>query len=752
MAFPITRKAVNDRLLPYRENSSDRISQFTTDNRRFQQNAYNEKAYSESYDKMSQFTTDDHKIQQNADLRTVQPQPLQRYWLRTFSLIVIPPIITAWYGIIFVHYVVDVKNDDAVKYRTFSGSVIYYSWFIIGVFGLTWAQYGLRGVEVAMLQTPFWKASNLVATLMHANTTWSSPSGWCKAIYHREFHRLWSLLMLVFILPFIAFPLSGLVFDIGDGYIKTSEHPFVAGRNTTTYNNQTVEGSGPIDETATLNAWKVGLTPTIPGFGVAYTAPEIDRPVHSCLKKVPNTLPLTETIPDMFLAPQADVPVSGETWGLRVKYDCSIVQEASEFTILSEKPESIFSGVDGDSIYTYVDGDPNSVWPVVTLRTPSGSAIQIFNSSLVPENDMGMWSYSEMGTSVLPKSSSVMTYENRSDDKYNVHVDISQSIVLEYALWQLQFRAFYDKANENLPFNSTLGPVIEGMGSPFFLSANESLENNSTFFKIRQGENFTLTEPGGAQVTLDASVTDLRNYFNPSPLTNYHFMNSESTEITNPILSVAAPVGVRCIVSSGAGTATVDGVTSTFSNFSRLDPERNLQGYTGGVFGLEAQKLLARTKFSDFYRTGHLPGLLQQGAGLGRYQGYIPSTALLNSVLRAYGMDAIQRMYGLTPGFEVDWEDTGLTSSEEGKIINIGRLIPGPMAGYVVLGLFCAWSVLSIALGIFYGFKKRPSDRLDGYSMLRAGADMSDALKNNDEFLSGESFYDNKTFRALPGR
>ncbi|OBT69245.1 hypothetical protein VE03_02009 [Pseudogymnoascus sp. 23342-1-I1] len=661
-----------------------------------------------------------HENVEKSHTGTAKPQQLQRYWTRTLTMILVPPIITAWYAIIWTRLVLGVTNDDATKYRSFSGSLIYYSWFIIGVFGLPWARYGLLGVELAMLQTPFWKAPNLVATLMHSDTTWSGPSGWGKAIYYREFYRLWWLLALLSILPFIAFPMSGLVFELGDGYIKTSEYPMVTGRNTTTYNNR------PISYSIAPDAWKMGLTPTVPGFGVVYTPPGVDRSEHSGLKKVPNTMPLTESIPDMFLAPQADVPVSGDTWGLRVKYNCSIVRDASELTILNEKPVSI-----------HVANDAR-----FNLRTPSGSTILIFNSS----TDFGgynMWSYSEIGWSIPLDVEN--TYEKGPSDD-GVTYDISEPMVFEYALWQLQVHGYDEKPNETYPFNTTLGPTIKGMGSPYFLSENKSLVSNDSFSKIAQGKNFTLVKPNGVQVVLNASFTDLTDYFNPIYLTEYQ-LNGFPQEV----IDIAQPVGVRCVVSSGAGTATLDGVTSTFSNYSRVDPDKNIQGQPGGVFGQLAQQSLYGTLFSDFFQTSHLPGPARFGQ-LGRYQGYIPSTGLLQSVLLAYGLDALDRIYGTPAGLTEEWQSTSLTSSEKGKILTIASMIPGRAPGFLVLGLFCLWSALSVTLGLVYGFRKRPSDRLDGYSMFTLGMEMADELKHNDEVMYGESFYGNKTLRKLPGR
>ncbi|KFZ03946.1 hypothetical protein V502_10534 [Pseudogymnoascus sp. VKM F-4520 (FW-2644)] len=683
---------------------------------------------SESSIEKPKFSIDGSEIQENGCTGTVKPQQLERYWMRTLALILIPPITTGWYGVIWIRLLSGIENDDAVKYRTFSGSIIYYSWFIIGIFGLAWAQFGLLGVELAMLQTPFWKAPNLVATLMHADATWSNPSGWGKAVYHREFYRLWSLLTLLSVLPFVAFPLSGLVFEIGDGYIKTSEHPIMTGRNPTTYNNVAIS---PL---RTPDAWKMGLTPTIPGFGVIYTPPGLDRSKHSCLKRVPNTLPLTESIPDMFLAPQADVPVSGKAWGLRVKYECSIIRKASELTVLSEKPLSRFSKL--------FRASGETTYPGAILQTPSGSSIQAFNSSSDP-GSMNLWSYSEIGLSVPTDTSA--TYGNGS---YSDTVDISDSMVMEYVLWQLQFHSFYDKPNETLPFDSTLGPTIEGMGSPYFLLENKTLVSNETFFKIGQGKNFTVPRTNnGLYTTLNSSTTDLRDFFDPTQIIDYEFR-----QFTEAIIEVAAPIGVRCVVYSVPGTATLDGVTSTFSNFSRVNPEPQVQGQPGGVLGNMAQQILFGTRFDDFYQPSHLTGLTKFYGNMGRYLRYIPSPALLQSVLLAYGVDALERMYGLTLGAGPEWENTDLTSSDKGKILTIATLIPGRWAGYLVLGLFCLWSVLSVVLGLVYGFRKRPSDRLDGYSMFKLGVDMADDLRHNDQFMNEESLYGNKTLQALPGR
>ncbi|KEY73254.1 hypothetical protein S7711_11532 [Stachybotrys chartarum IBT 7711] len=631
-------------------------------------------------------------------------RPLRRYWVRTLSVILIPSIITAWYGVIWVGLVLGIENDDAAKYRHFSGSLIFYSWFIIGIFGLSWSEYGLAGVEFAMLQSRFWKVSNLSTLMMHSDATWSSPSGWFKAIRHRQVSRLWSLLTLLTILPYVAFPLSGLVFEITDGYTSTSAHPWVMGRNASTF-----LGSFGSDY-AVQNAWQIGLSPTIPGFGIVYTLPGVDRAEHPSLEQVPNTLPLTPSFSDMFLAPQADKPVSGRAWGLWAQYNCSIVRAASELTILGEKPVSMFSSTERDL---------ETGRTTVQLRTPSGYEIHASNSSTHPQS-VNLWSYSEMGMSV--PSTYTRTYN--STGQIGVTVNISQSTVLEYVLWQIRFRGYYD-GDTIPPFNSTLGPVIEGMGSPFYRSGNGTLLSNDSFFEIRQGDIFSLEDPFQPP-RLDANVTDLRDYFDPTQLTEYE-VGGGNVNNAEPVLDVAAPIGVRCVASSDVGEATLDGVMSTFTDFKHVDPI----SVTGGVqvvFGTAAWATLGRTRFSDFYRASHSPRELHHGS-LWTWQGYVNSEALLRTSMLAYGLNAIDIMYQFASGFEGAWVDRTLTASRDGRILSIASLIPGHGLGYFVLVLFCLWSGVSAMLGIIYGFQNRTAAKLDGYTMFKHGADMSEYLQ-----------------------
>ena len=645
----------------------------------------------------------------------VPEQPPRHYWQRALVLIFVPTVVTAYFAVIWVQLLQKSPFDEVVKYRTFSGSLIYYSWFIIGVFGLSWSEFGLVGVEASMLCSHFWGAPNLVALLMHANGTWSSPSGWIKAVARREFHRLWCLFAFLSLLPFIAIPLSGLVFEISDGYIKIPDAPSVVGRNSTTFNRRydgliTSEAEAPA-----WAAWLLGSAPTIPGLGLIFSGESVDRPQHSVFERLPNSLPLTEPIPDLFLGPQPDKPVSGTAWGLRFKYNCSIVRSASEFTILSQKSASPVMSVDTKG--------------GISLQTPSKDVITLWKSTSLGDsayaNTQAYW---ETGTSAGRKDINSLDNTDKYDGR---HPGFDTDLVFEYAVWQIRSDGRYN--DHLLPFNTTIEPSIEGMGSPFFTTSDGYFALNNTFLTLKPGAIGSPTE----------NITNVNSTMNLARM-----INGSSD---GRMLYTAPPIGIRCLAASDLGTAELDGVTSTFGNFQRVNPNDTNSFQGSPPFGRTAAKIL-NAQYYQHYVSGGLPdtepGSFEQSR---RYARFVSPEALLRSVNLAYALDAFDLMYGVTSAFKEEWVEPGLTSSRPGKILSVASLIPGAEVGYFVLALFCVWAALSVGLGLVYGFRKRPADRLDGYSMLRIGADMAPELIENHDFMSGMPYDDSGTMAAMPG-
>ncbi|KFZ11415.1 hypothetical protein V501_04795 [Pseudogymnoascus sp. VKM F-4519 (FW-2642)] len=166
-------------------------------------------------------------------------------------------------------------------------------------------------------------------------------------------------------------------------------------------------------------------------------------------------------------------------------------------------------------------------------------------------------------------------------------------------------------------------------------------------------------------------------------------------------------------------------------------------------FGLTAKAILAE-RFYEHYLSGDLPGLRPStNEDYQRYESFIDTGPLLRSVNLAHALDASNLMYDISSAFRAEWTYTGLTSSRVGKILSVASLIPEYEVGNFVLALFCLWAVLCAGLGLWYGFRRRPSDRLDGYTMLRKGADMAGELKENDEFMSGKPYHDARELRNV---
>ncbi len=646
----------------------------------------------------------------------VPERPPRRYWLRALVLIFIPTIIAAYYAIIWVQLLQKSRFDEVVKYRTFSGSLIYYSWFLIGVFGLSWFKFGLLGVEASMLCSHFWGAPNLVALLMHANRTWSGPSGWIKAVARREFHRLWCLFAFLSLLPLIAIPLSGLVFEISDGYIKISDAPAVVGRNKTTFNSRNELIGALAEQTPARASWLVGSAPVLPGLGILFNGESIDRTQHSVFERLPNSLPLTESIPDLFLTAQPDKPVAGTAWGLRLKYDCSIVRSASEFTILSQKSVSEITFAAGGTIL---------------LQTPSRDSITLRKSTSLTDSVIpNLHAYFETGTSA-PRDG--QDYSDEADKYNGRHPGFDAELVFEYAVWQIRSDGTYQ--DHRYPFNTTLEPTIGGMGGPFFATADGQFALNDTF----------LTLNGGEIGSKRANVTNTNIAMNLTEMINGSAGHGR-------MLYAAPPIGVRCVASSDLGTAELDGVTSTFGNFQRVNPEFNKSTLSKGSprFGRSAAQMLDAQYYQHFV-SGGLPVSRPGSEELnGRYTTFLNPETLLRSVNLAHALDAFDLLYDADSVSREEWLEPGLTSSREGKVLSVASLIPGSAVGYFVLALFCGWAAPSVGLALAYGFRKRPADRLDGYSMLRIGADMAPELIDNHDFMSGMPYDDSGTMAAMP--
>lgn len=586
-------------------------------------------------------------------------QSLQRFWTRSLLLVIFPPVTTAYFFFIWLFVTSD--DAEAIKYGHRNARGVYYSWFIVGVFGLNASMYGLAGIEAAMVRR--WQVDDAMVLLMHSGQSWSGLGGWFKWLCRRKkVHWIWYPLAFLSLMVTAALPLSGLSMELFDGHVKTSENPMVIGYRFENFNSRQSTGwTSPYSSYyQTVNrgasSWSIGGPVTIPGIGIAYTASYLRRKQFDSLKELPNSLPLDKGVPDLFLAPQATAPVSGRAWGLRLGYNCSVVKSASEFTILRNSDEF------NQSNYN--------------------ETIFAFNSSGTSHIGHNLWSYTEMGVSDDPFAS----YDGNepfSFDEDGIH----EASVLEYALWQVRLPAAY--GDKDFDFNDTVTPFISGIGSPFIQADNGTLLANESFFSVR--------------------TTGTRRHIDPREPSL-----ADPTKLYS-ILKLAPPIGVRCLRVSALGTAELDPASNSFDSFSRSPSppfNQSLEEQQTPRFGGTAASILVAGDLVDRYEalftsTGSPAPITVSNSY--RYPNFVRPQTLLQSIMRAHAMDALQLMYDGLSTFDNAYLHPNLTASEKGKILG-----PGAVPSEVSAVLFSIWSLGCIILGCMYGFRRRWSETLDG--------------------------------------
>ncbi|KAF4855128.1 hypothetical protein CGCSCA4_v001285 [Colletotrichum siamense] len=556
-----------------------------------------------------------------------------------------------------------------------------------------------------MLETKTFGAPHLVALLSHSEGTWSGPGGWFKCITKAfkknqsglntglgeslKTYKLWYILAFISLSLYVGMPLSGLTMELSDGYVRLNEAPMVVGRNSTTFHKR-YRLSNQITNAA-QTAWEMGSPATLPGIGIIYTPDYFDREGHDSLGQSPNLLPTERGIPEMFIVPQALGPISGRSWGLRVGYDCSIIQDISDFTILGHHQ--------GGRCYAF---QSNSSGACAT----AGMFSEVTN----------VWSYAEIGTML-----NVMESQNPHDaigsNQEPLTSTINQANVLEWAVWQVRTKAAYVEVKN---FDNDTGPIVQGIGSPFIEVSNGSWAPNPTFFDHKE----------------------------------YAAFNNVSKDVQDRIISrsedtieVAAAIGVRCVVRSVLGSAIIHAETSSFSDFTIEDPtpygKVNAEGPMSRL-GTNVEAVVTTASLEAIFKSINIRAMTTESNSV-QVSKFVSSRELQKSAYLAWGHEVLNQMYDNYYGFETSWSDANLTSSKKGKVLTKGEL--PPLVAVIPFGI---WAVGSCVLGIFFGFRRRLADSLNGFSFFRFGVYSADKLKT-EGILRAKEAEDVATLWNLPG-
>lgn len=276
--------------------------------------------------------------------------PKKRFIIRAVSCVAVPPAFAAYYIWTYVYFLApssDTGHDPPQSHV--DGRNVWWSWFIIGALGLNVSTYVLAGVEAGMLTTKRFGALSTDQIQMHQDKSWSKISGWWEVgrrILSRKssdgpiLSPVWIPLFVLSVLSW-AFALSGLTMETRQSYRAGSE-PTVAvvGSNITNFD---IRPTWDVLDSA-YQAWRLDRPSPIPLISALYSMPDVSIGFNMTTG---NELPSSTEHP-LFLAPQAEVPVTGNAWGIALRYSCKPIYKLGDFKILNKRLNSKTPG--------YLDG------------------------------------------------------------------------------------------------------------------------------------------------------------------------------------------------------------------------------------------------------------------------------------------------------------------------------------------------------------------------------------------------------------
>jgi hypothetical protein len=297
---------------------------------------------------------------------------------------------------------------------------------------------------------------------------------------------------------------------------------------------------------------------------------------------------------------------------------------------------------------------------------------------------------------------------------------LEQTDVYEFLLWQ---RHILESYNPTSKFNDTLEHTVAGLGQPFVKTSDGTYAWNETFFMVQKGR--------GPELESIKSLMDWSRGIKDHPAS---------------IVSLADPIGLRCQVASTLGTAELNPIQSSFRGFEMtpLPLVTNLTESPASRLGKMAMDTL-RGQYLDILGSVDAlrPDLVQNSV---QYRSFIQPQMLQESVMLAFGLDALHLMYNTQYKFDGAWKHPNLTTSEPGKILTRGTA--GPTAPAILLAI---WAVSCFLLSAWYGFRPRWSDSLNGYELFRLGVQMADDVKGQPGYLTARDVRQLSSLSSFPG-
>ncbi|KAI4635557.1 uncharacterized protein J4E87_000509 [Alternaria ethzedia] len=672
-------------------------------------------------------------------------QPLRRFYFRTIVGILGPVIVVSYFITIWRIYLASLHPDSTAAFGPPGAKWVFYGWFVAGVIGMSLSLYGLAGAEAGMLMERTWRVEDAMRLMLHADNTWSGPGGWMKAIkwvvQRRRARnqrskipsRLWFVLALPSVVVFVAWPLSGLCLEMTSGFLRGKPGQ---GANVTGFVQ------------STFNADPGGRRPSrgsyigarVFGHGAVYTPENFNRSKKEFLKNVPVILPNTESVEEVFLTAQGETPVEGKAWGLLLHYDCNIVDKLSDFVLLRDRrfatyvwrSNKIFRNFEQTGTARSADEDPPidespaSAFQFTPTYVPGAAA----TSSSDDDDQIKYKSYRlhDNNTLVEVKRVSGWNFAGRFDPGLlSWAIDIGG--VIETAYQSLspptgsndEPPCGWSSEREDPPTSYCYHDLQEDPSNPY-----PGIEYKTTF-EVLLWQIHPLSF-----VSMDSTI-----------VRNIESLTGEYVDVYGKKLEA---IGASCTSSSSVGSADIDGVRSTYSNFQRSDtPVPTLKNDCAKRFGAETLACTLNIKDDGWLRwlfesiglpspfdtsivnaaeiaVGNLRAIAQLE--------YLQADQLRQVLLQAYSTYAIKLMYNDGRDF-IGINRTGLKSHVPDLTAFVAGTViePGVMPAAVPVALFGLWALISSGLCLIYGFRRRWSAILDGHTVFRLGAELQQTYR-----------------------
>ncbi|KAK5559818.1 hypothetical protein LTR46_001567 [Exophiala xenobiotica] len=662
-----------------------------------------------------------------------QGELLPRFWLRTLTCTVVPLLITAYYAGLYAYWILRYDDGGPMAQGPPAGRWAYY----ICATGIGLSKYGLAGVEAGMLMDKRWAAKNAMQLMSHCEKTWSGPSGWFRM--RTKPSPTWLVLAAVSLTPYIALPLSGSTLQLTTGYSasnSSTSYATLVGQRPDTFLDQNLQDVF----TRSFNRWSTSTSSTLSSRSAYYVPADnstlIDR---TWLQSFPNTWPDWPAM-SVFIAPQSTSVVAGDAWGLESTFNCTIVSDISQFTLLSQRnsdssaprcPPITFNSSDATPEYM---GLPNLCdFDVYTLNP-------ISNATLVDLN--------VLDSAFFPVGTMEMAVGYNKSEWESIPFSNLDPVTIEAALWQNPIEMVQTCAPLQRLASNALGTTVSGLQKSFRLDevTSELTGQDDMTPKTLDAIGFRCQSryrTGTATLDGRTGTYDDFSYSEASPM-----VSATPVPIATAIArifrsEVSAALSLQDMYGQTALTDAIDSLPLDFTEGSNMD--LNPMAYIAS----NVSWLQNIYKSADaFYRQplycddqGNVNVSL---TSTWQQLQLINSTQFMTSIIRAFKAYALEMARPRTTvqgsgshqsqsQSALQWTDRLVRTVQPALIISSGHVSPVP-----VLVLLMVWATSCVVLGVVFGARRRWSETLDGFSMFRFGADFGNPNFQNHAFFSEE--------------